>query len=225
MARQQEELKDRLDAFVRKYHRNEMLRGGLILAASVPVAWLVVLGLEALGRFGMTARTALFYLFVTVVSAVAIRYLLLPAMRLVRLRSGLDHAEAARIIGRHFPDIEDRLLNTLQLQSTADAMDDGGRELILASIAQRSDQLRPYRFTSAVDFGENRRYLKFVLPPIALFAGLYLALPEAMEAPTDRLIHHRTEALDMPDFRLVHDGDLRTIARTDYTRTTDSTSA
>lgn len=219
MARQHEELKDRLDAFVRKYHRNEMLRGGLILAASVPVAWLVVLGLEAMGRFGMTARTALFYLFVTVVSAVAIRYLLLPAMRLVRLRSGLDHAEAARIIGRHFPDIEDRLLNTLQLQSTADAMDDGGRELILASIAQRSDQLRPYRFTSAVDFGENRRYLKFVLPPIALFAGLYLALPEAMEAPTDRLIHHRTEALDMPDFRLVHDGDLRTIARTDYTLT------
>ena len=110
MARQQEELKDRLDAFVRKYHRNEMLRGGLILAACVPVAWLVVLGLEAMGRFGMTARTALFYLFVTVVSAVAIRYLLLPAMRLVRLRSGLDHAEAARIIGRHFPDIEDRLL-------------------------------------------------------------------------------------------------------------------
>ena len=81
MARQQEELKDRLDAFVRKYHRNEMLRGGLILAACVPVAWLVVLGLEAMGRFGMTARTALFYLFVTVVSAVAIRYLLLPAMR------------------------------------------------------------------------------------------------------------------------------------------------
>ena len=85
--------------------------------------------------------------------------------------------------------------------------------------SQRSDLLRPYRFTSAVDFGENRRYLKYVLPPVALFAGLYLALPEAMEAPTDRLIHHRTEGLDMPDFRLVHEGGLRTIARTDFTLT------
>ena len=73
MARQHEELKDRLDAFVRKYHRNEMLRGGLILAACVPVAWLVVLGLEAMGRFGMTARTALFYLFVTVDTTVTNR--------------------------------------------------------------------------------------------------------------------------------------------------------
>ena len=219
MARQHEELKSRLDAFVRKYHRNEMLRGALILAASVPMAWLVVIGLEAVGRFGTDVRTALFYLFLATVTTIAVRYLLLPGLRLlVRLRSGLDHDTAARIIGRHFPDIEDRLLNTLQLQSRAEA-DEASRELILASIQQRSDQLRPYRFTSAVDFGENRRYLKYVLPPVALFAGLYLALPEAMEAPTDRLIHHRTEALDLPDFRLVHDGEVRTIARTDFTLT------
>ena len=115
----------------------------------------------------------------------------------------MDHAEAAKIIGRHFPDIEDRLLNTLQLQAHANSIDPGSQELILASIAQRSKQLRPYPFTSAVDFKENRKYLKYALPPIALFAGLYLILPEAMEDPTDRLIHHRTEVIDMPDFRLV----------------------
>ena len=219
MALKKEELKDRLDAFVRKYHRNEMLRGSLILSASLPVAWLVVIGLEAIGRFDTEVRTALFYLFLTSVGMVAIRYLFLPCLRLLRLRSGIDHAEAAKIIGRHFPDIEDRLLNTLQLQAHANSVDPGSQELILASIAQRSDQLRPYPFTSAVDFKENRKYLKYALPPIALFAGLYLILPEAMEAPTDRLIHHRTEALDIPDFRLVVDGELRTIARTDFTLT------
>jgi len=219
MARQNEELKNRLDAFVRKYHRNEMMRGALILAASLPVSWLVVLGLEAVGRFGMVVRTALFYLFLATVVTVTVRYLILPGLRLLRLRSGLGHAQAARIIGRHFPDIEDRLLNTLQLQSSAESADSRSRELILASIDQRRDQLRPYNFTSAVDFGENQRYLKYALPPIALFAGLYMALPEAMEAPTDRLIHHRTETIDQPDFRLVHEGGLRAIARTDFTLT------
>ena len=219
MALKNEELKDRLDAFVRKYHRNEMLRGSLILSASLPVAWLVVIGLEAVGRFDTEVRTALFYLFLASVVMVAFRYLFLPGLRLLRLRSGMDHAEAAKIIGRHFPDIEDRLLNTLQLQTHANSVDPGSQELILASIAQRSNQLRPYPFTSAVDFKENRRYLKYALPPIALFAGLYLMLPEAMEAPTDRLIHHRTEVVDMPDFRLVVEGELRTIARTDFTLT------
>lgn len=217
MAAAPQDLKQKLDSFVRKYHRNEMLRGCLILGASLPMAWLAVIGLEAFGRFGTSARTALFYLFVAVVAWVAVRYILLPVMRLIRLQAGLNHDDAARIIGRHFPEIEDRLLNTLQLQESSKGQDVASQELLEASIAQRSQELKPYRFTSAVDFGENRKYLKYVLPPLLLFAGLYLALPEAMEAPTDRLIHHRTEALDIPDFRLVQVGELVAIERTDFT--------
>ncbi|MDA8901270.1 DUF4175 family protein [bacterium] len=212
-----QDLKKKLDDFVRKYHRNEMLRGALILGTCLPLAWLAIIGMEALGQFGTAARTILFYLFVAVVSWVTFRHLLLPALRLIQLRAGLNHDDAARIIGRHFPEIEDRLLNTLQLQERSQKEAPGNRELLEASIAQRSSQLKPYRFTSAVDFGENRQYLKFALPPIFLFAGLYLALPEAMEAPTDRLLHHRTEVVKTPDFRLVHSGQLQAIARTDYT--------
>ncbi len=100
------------------------------------------------------------------VSWVTFRHLLLPALRLIQLRAGLNHDDAARIIGRHFPEIEDRLLNTLQLQERSQKEAPGNRELLEASIAQRSSQLKPYRFTSAVDFGENRQYLKFALPPI-----------------------------------------------------------
>ena len=157
MAAAPQDLKQKLDSFVRKYHRNEMLRGCLILGASLPMAWLAVIGLEAFGRFGTSARTALFYLFVAVVAWVAVRYILLPVMRLIRLQAGLNHDDAARIIGRHFPEIEDRLLNTLQLQESSKGQDVASQELLEASIAQRSQELKPYRFTSAVDFGENRK--------------------------------------------------------------------
>ena len=74
MAREHEELKSRLDAFVRKYHRNEMLRGALILAATLPVSWLVVIGLEAVGRFGTDVRTGLFYLFLATVTTICLLY-------------------------------------------------------------------------------------------------------------------------------------------------------
>lgn len=213
----QQDLRQNLDAFIRKYHRNEMLRGVLLLAATMPMAWLTVLGLEAVGRFGTGARTLLFYAFIAVVSFVLVRYIILPALRLFRLRGGMDQATAARIIGTHFPEIEDRLLNTLQLQASAEQTDAPSRELLLASIAQRSDQLRPYRFTSAVDFGENRRYLKYVLPPMLAFAALYTLMPEAVDAPTERLIRHRTELIVPPDFRLLCDGPLETVAQSDFT--------
>lgn len=213
-----QDLRQNLDAFVRKYHRNEMLRGVLFLLAAFPLSWLVVLGLEAFGQFGTEWRTALFYAFVATVVFVATRYLAIPALRLFRLRGGLTHSEAALIIGTHFPEIEDRLLNTLQLQERAEGDPDApGSDLLLASIAQRSEQLRPYRFTSAIDFGENRRYLKYALPPMAAFASLYLMVPEAVEAPTERLIRHRTELVAPPDFRLFHDGPLEVIAQSDFT--------
>ena len=215
-----QDLRQNLDAFIRKYHRNEMLRGLLLLLAAFPVAWLTVLALEAFGQFGTDARTVLFYAFVTSISAVAMRYLAWPALRLFRLRGGLNHAQAARIVGQHFPEIEDRLLNTLQLQERADATPSNqGQELLLASIHQRSEQLRPYRFTAAVDFGENRRYVKYVLPPMLVFAALYILVPEAVDAPTERLIRHRTELVIPPDFRLVCDQDLEAIAQSDFTLT------
>ncbi len=215
-----QDLRQNLDAFIRKYHRNEMLRGLLLLLAAFPVAWLTVLALEAFGQFGTDARTALFYAFVTTIAVVALRYLAWPALRLFRLRGGLNHDQAARIVGQHFPEIEDRLLNTLQLQERADATpSDQGQDLLLASIHQRSEQLRPYRFSAAVDFGENQRYLKYVLPPMLVFAALYILVPEAVDAPTERLIRHRTELVIPPDFRLICDQELEAIAQSDFTLT------
>jgi len=215
-----QDLRQNLDAFIRKYHRNEMLRGLLLLLAAFPLAWLTVLALEAFGQFGTIARTVLFYGFVTTIAVVAVRYLAWPAMRLFQLRGGLNHAQAAHIVGQHFPEIEDRLLNTLQLQERADATPaDQGQDLLLASIHQRSEQLRPYRFSAAVDFGENRRYLKYVLPPMLVFAALYILVPEAVDAPTERLIRHRTELVIPPDFRLMCDQELEAIAQSDFTLT------
>jgi len=215
----QQDLRQNLDAFIRKYHRNEILRGVLLLTAALPISWLVVLGLETLGQFNSDLRTVLFYAFLASVTAVSVNYILLPALRLFRLRGGLNYADAALIIGTHFPEIEDRLLNTLQLQQKADAPDAHGGELLLASIAQRSEKLRPYRFSAAVDFGENRRYLKYAVPPMLVFVGIYMLIPDAVEAPTERLIRHRTEWVATPDFRLVCDGPLTAVAQSDFTLT------
>ena len=48
MATTPQDLQGKLDAFVRKYHRNEMLRGALLLCAGP--RRLLVIGLETLGR-------------------------------------------------------------------------------------------------------------------------------------------------------------------------------
>ena len=58
----------------------------------------------------------------------------------LRLRSGLDHDAAARIIGRHFPDIEDRLLNT---PASSQGPSRPRRQRLAPAIAQRAINCAP----------------------------------------------------------------------------------
>jgi len=74
------------------------------------------------------------------------------------------------LIGKHFPDVDDKLFNLLDL-----AEDQNQSELLLASIEQRSETLNPIPFTKAVDFGENVKYVKYLAIPALLFGLIWLS--------------------------------------------------
>jgi len=63
-----------------------------------------------------------------------------PLLSWLKLSHSLTHDEAAEIIGKHFHDVNDKLLNTLQLKKLA-AGDEKHRALIEASMIKRSKRL------------------------------------------------------------------------------------
>ena len=84
----------------------------------------------------------------------------------------LSHAEAASIIGTHFTEVSDKLLNTLQLKDA----DGGSKDLIEASIQQKVEELKPVPFQLAIDFKKNRKYLKYALIPLLVIAPSSLSI-------------------------------------------------
>ncbi|MCE2613598.1 hypothetical protein LVD13_11505 [Flavobacteriaceae bacterium D16] len=90
----------------------------------------------------------------------------LPLLYLFRVRKGISPKEASRLIGKHFPDVGDKLYNLLDLAENEDRT-----ELLLASISQRSAKLSPVPFSGAVKLSENKKYLKFLVIP-ALIVGV-----------------------------------------------------
>ena len=100
----------------------------------------------------------------------------------------LSYEEAAKIVGTHFKSIEDKLLNYLQLsEKRADVVSD---DLWEASINQKIKELNPVPFTSAVNFSENKKHLKFLLLPISVILILLFAAPSVLTEGTKRLIHY-----------------------------------
>jgi hypothetical protein len=209
---------EKLDAFIRRYHRNKALRGLLLSFATLVLGVLFFALLEHVGRFGVAGRTVLFYAFTFASLGMLSVWVAWPTLQWLRVSRGLSYEEAARIVGDHFPEVKDKLLNTLQLQQQVEGAAGSDVTLLAASIEQRTESLRPLPFTKAVDVGPALRALKMALPVALIGTVLALWQPTWVTEPTTRLVQHRTEFVEPAPFEFVLlNDDLRVAAGDPFT--------
>ncbi|MGN6181356.1 MAG: DUF4175 family protein, partial [Mucilaginibacter sp.] len=190
----------KINTFIRKYYFNNLLRGLIFLGAGLFSAYVAITLSEYFGNFSILLRTILFYFFI-LLNLGLIAWLVIPSL-LAWLKFGktLSHDEAAEIIGKHFTDVNDKLLNTLQLKKQA-ALDDNRRALIEASIDQKIELLKPVSFPSAINIRENNKYLKWMIVPAAVICLIALAAPSVLTESTKRLIRHNEYFAPVAPFR------------------------
>ncbi|WP_116126422.1 DUF4175 family protein [Lewinella sp. IMCC34183] len=190
----------KLDEFIRKYYVNGAIRGLLYSTGLILVLFLAISLLESQFYFSGTTRRTLWYGFLGLSLLALGGWVLLPLTRYFRLGSTISHERAAQIVGDHFGNVKDKLLNVLQLRRQAATGDD---VLLLASIDQKSSEISPVPFRSAIDLTQNRRYLKYALPPLLLLLVLLVAAPSLIRDSTSRLIRN-SETFERPaPFRFV----------------------
>ncbi|MBB4078773.1 hypothetical protein GGR28_001390 [Lewinella aquimaris] len=178
----------KLDEFIRKYYINGAIRGLLYSTGLILLLFLAVSLLESQFYFSGSTRKMMWYGFLGLSGLAIGGWVLLPLSRYFRLGSTISHERAAEIIGRHFSNVQDKLLNVLQLRRQAG--NSGDKALLLASIDQKSAEISPVPFRSAIDLTQNRRYLKYALPPLLLLLVLLFAAPSLIKDSTDRLIRN-----------------------------------
>jgi hypothetical protein len=193
---------EKINTFIRKYHYNNLLRGLIFLGAGVFSAYVVITLLEYFGNFNTAFRTTLFYFFILLNLGLIIWLILPPLLARLKLGKTLTHDQAAEIIGRHFNDVHDKLLNTLQLKKQANENAEH-RDLIEASINQKIETLKPVSFPSAVNIRENSKYLKWVIPPAAIICIIAFAAPSVLTESTKRLIRHNEYFAPVAPFQFV----------------------
>ena len=194
---------DKLDAFIRRYHRNKALRGLLLSFATLTVGAGLLLLLESVGRFGVGARTVLFCTFLLASLFLVVTQVLWPVVQWMKLGRGLTYEDAAQIVGNHFPDVKDKLLNTLQLQSQIELAQGADISLLAASIDQRTEALRPLSFAAAIDTNPLLRVVRFAIPLALLASGVMWFRPDWVTEPANRLVQHRTEFVEPAPFEFV----------------------
>lgn len=188
----------KLDEFTRKYYKNQLLRGTLIFFAVVLAAFLTTLFTDFFARFSTGGRTFLFFSLLVLTAFTFYWWIARPLSGMYRLGRIITHEQAAQIIGSHFAQVNDKIINTLQLRQSFSGVQ---QELILASIDQKIRELRPVPFTAAIDLSENRKYLKYALPPVLLLVLLLIIKPSIVTEGTERLVNYSSEYKPVAPFR------------------------
>ncbi len=206
----------KLDEFIRKYYRNQLIKGAILFFSVFFISILLFTTAEFVGHFSPMGRTILFYGFVMLNVGVIGYFIMIPLLKLIRIGKVISHEQAAAIIGKHFGEIRDKLLNTLQLKKLVDS---GGEniELIKAGIDQKIIQLRPIPFVTAIDLKKNRKFLRFALPPLLLILLLLAISPTFITRPSERIIHHSKVYIEEVPFQLlIQNKDLEAYQQEDF---------
>ncbi|MGB1122004.1 MAG: DUF4175 family protein, partial [Flavobacteriales bacterium] len=210
----------KLDEFIRAYYLNQLVNGALRSLAVLVCAGIGFALLESVGRFGITGRTVLFWTLLTGSSVLLVAWLAVPLLRWARIGNGLSYEEASTLIGQHFPEISDRLLNVLQLQQQLGAgQQSTDTSLLEASIEARTTALQPVAFQRAIDWEKSRGLLRYAFPVLIIASGLWVWSPALVKEPVGRILAHRQDFIPPPPFSFALDGDLRTPAMQPFTLT------
>lgn len=194
---------EQIDAFIRKYYKNEMVKGVLLFVGIFLCSFLATTSLEYFGRFGSVVRGILFFGFIAVNLFVLTKYIIIPVTKLFSFGKKIDRYQASQIIGKFFPNVSDRLLNTLQLNDSL-SQNEGNFELIRASVAQRSASLSVVPFTTAIDIKEeNKKYAKYIIPLLIVLFALAVFVPHLLTQGTERVVNYSQEFKPMAPFEFI----------------------
>ena len=182
---------DQIDLFIRKFYKNQMIKGLIWFFGILLSTFLIITTLEYFGRFSTPVRAVLFFSFLLTNLFVLFKFILIPVSKLYSFGNRINRYQASKIIGTFFPNVSDRLLNTLQLNDDLDGQT-GNIELLRASVSQRAQSLSAIPFADAIDSKENIKYAKWVAPVFVLFLGIAVFSPDLFTEGSKRVVNYST---------------------------------
>ena len=184
-------LVEKLEQFIKTYYKNIVIRGCILFVAICSILFIGLALFEYFAYSNSILRAVLLYSFIGINLFILAFLIARPLLKIWGIGKRLSYEESARIIGKHFPEIDDKLLNVLQLNDMAKFQQVPSMELLLASIDEKIKQVRPFRFQAAVDFRKNLKFVKYAAVPILIIILVFIWDSNVFTEPTQRIVNYK----------------------------------
>lgn len=179
---------EKLQDFIKKYYLQKLMYGILMMGLILLPLFLVSSTLEYNLYLSGGVRAAMFWIWILVLLWALYFYIIKPLYHYFYTQHRLDYKKASVIIGAHFPEVKDKLLNVLQLNELKTSVAES--ELINAAIEQKINGLKWVQFTKAIDWDKNKKLLKYISIPLLIILLMLLFFPSFIQESTHRIIHY-----------------------------------
>lgn len=156
-------IEQKLEQFIKRYYLSALLKGMVLFFAIGLLYALLLLAIEHFFWLGTSGRLLLFWGIFGFEAILFYGLIFTPLAKYFKIQNRIDFETASKIVGAHFPEVKDKLLNVLQLNQQSEHS-----EFLIASIEQKSKNLSVISFKSAVNFSENIKYLRYAAIPIVI---------------------------------------------------------
>lgn len=174
----------KLDDFILRYYRNEIVKGLIYTFLIVLSLFVFINYAEYIFGFNGVIRSVFYFGFIVSFLLSFGWRVIKPTAKLLNMGRDLNRNKAAEIIGKHFAHVEDRLLNVLYLQT------EKNNDLALAMVDQRTRELDTVPFPDAIDLSSSKKGLKYLLVVMGLGVLTFAVAPDLFFTGTQHIVNY-----------------------------------
>ncbi|MFW5755638.1 MAG: DUF4175 family protein, partial [Tangfeifania sp.] len=191
-------LVNKLNAFRVKYYSFKLVKGLLLTFFLMLLVYTAFSLVEYFVYLSSEIRKGLFFGFLIFGGLLAVRFIFIPVLKLLRILKPMNIKKSSEIVQEHFSEIKDRLLNIIELSNISDA--NYSNEIVLASIDQKIEELSIFDFKEAVQFKNLRLVFYYFLFSLLVTFSVFVANKSIYTSATNRIVHYNQEFIKPAPF-------------------------
>lgn len=180
---------DKLNSYIRKFYLYRLIRGFIFFGLLVTGYYSCISALEYFNYFDPKIKISIVLVTVFLTFFIFIYFLLIPLIKLMGIGKLISYYDVSSFLSKTYPEIKDKLINIIELANEKNGF--YSNELKKASIDQKIDELKIFRFSDAIRYKDLKVVFGIFTGVILIFFVVYSQSPDFFKESTVRLIHYQ----------------------------------
>ncbi len=191
-------LVNKLNSFKLKYYLFQLVKGTVISVILLITLFTVFSVVEYFVYLSSDLRKLCFFGYIIFGTLLFLQFVGSPLLRLLNILKPIDLKSSTVLIQTHFPGIQDKLLNIIELADLKE--NEYSSDIILASIDQKINELKVFDFKEAVQFRNIRIAFMYLIISILTTISILFINKNIFTESTHRLLHYNKEFIKPAPF-------------------------